>query len=198
MRLDRNTKRNFWCNEQWRFLSYPPSTGGNEECIRERLGEARGGRHYCLPYLLSITRLAQDKTRRPQDRKVTKIPDTYLWNIEHGYWRKTSAINWNGGHTLCAQLFSLKWFPFFSKVWWIEGHQLIEGGFEWRIPLLSPAAPPPVSASTLPATESGGSDNGQVTVIPRTSPSPPPDYWTLSQTLAQHRRRRGECIHDEA
>ena len=42
VRLDCNTRRYFWCNEQWRFLSYPPSTGGNEECIRERLGEARG------------------------------------------------------------------------------------------------------------------------------------------------------------
>ena len=47
-------------------------------------GEVRGGqggRHYCLPYLLSITRLAQDKTRRPQDRKVAKIPDTSLYEI---------------------------------------------------------------------------------------------------------------------
>lgn len=93
---------------------------------------------------------------------------------------------------LCAEHFSMKGFPFFSKVW------LIEGRFEWRIPLLSPAAPPPCLA--LHSARhwvwwvrqwSGDSD-------PPNLPLPAPWLLDIVPNPGSAPEEEGECIHDEA
>ena len=56
---------------------------------------------------------------------------------------------------------------------------------EWENSIILPPPTPP-SLPPCPPVSLAWSDNGQVTVIPETSPSPPPDYCTLSQTLAHH------------